>query len=152
MGGETMKFHPIALFVLALLLYGVGTAQEKALREVDLHRNVRLVLMPIPADMPEDLRERYADFLPLFEEALKAHTSDRPAESALTIRLVPKIKEIGSAKKKRAVACVTAFRRDSNKEFLCNFLIYSYVTGDTVNREEIEQFLNQQILGPMGVT
>jgi hypothetical protein len=139
------------ILVLMLLLSGIGATQEKAEREIDLHKNVRLIEMPMPQEMPEELRNRYQRFLPLFEEVLKENTSDRVLESALTIRIVPGIKKIGSSKTKRVIARVTAYRKDSKKEFIGNFLLYSYATGETVSKQEIGQFLKKQILGPLGI-
>jgi hypothetical protein len=147
-----MRIRDAAL-VLALMLMFLATsgAQVAPERQIDLHDNVRLLLMPMPQDMPKELKARYESFLPLFEEALKENTSDRKPESALTLRLVPGTKEIGAAKTKRAIAKITAYCKDSKREFIASFLIYNYATGGTVNKEDISQFLKQQILGPMGI-
>jgi hypothetical protein len=152
-GGDIMRFQ-CALQVLALVLMfsGMSGAQEKTEREINMHNNVRLLLMAVPLDMPKELKDRYESFLPLFEEVLKENTSDREPDRAITIRLFPGVKEIGSAKTKRAIAKITAYRKDSKKEFIGNFLIYSYATGRTVNKEEIGQFLKQQILSPLGIS
>jgi hypothetical protein len=148
-----MRLHDAAIFLALVLLFSCSVgAQEKAEREIEIHTNVRLILMAIPPEMPKELRARYQQFLPLFEEALKESTSDRGLESALTIRLVPDMKEIGSAKTKRAIARVTAYRKDSKREFIGNFLLYNYSTGETVNKKDIEQFLKKQILNPMGLS
>lgn len=148
-----MRLSDVPIFLALMLLFScyVG-AQEKTEREIDIHKNVRLVLMSIPQEMPEELKDRYRHFLPLFEEALKENTSDQASESALTIRLVPGTKEVGSRKTKRVIAHITAYRKDSRREFIGSFLLYSYSTGETVNKEEIKQFLKQQILTPLGLS
>jgi hypothetical protein len=80
---------------------------------------------------------------------LKEKTSERSLASALTIQVSPGIKEVGSKRTKQPAARVTAFRRDSRSEWVANFLLTSYATGETINKEEIEKFLTIQILNPI---
>jgi hypothetical protein len=137
---------------LVLLLCGGLGAQEKAASEIDIHKNVKLVEMAAPQDMPEELRSKYDKFLPIFVEALKETISEQPSDDALTIRIVPGVKEIGSAKTKRVFAKVTAYRRHARSEYVGSLLLHSYATGETVSKEEIGQFLTKQILGPLGIS
>ena len=83
------------------------------------------------------------------KQALKEKTSERTATSALTIEVRPGIREVGAARTKQPAARITAFKKDSKSEYVANFLLHSYATGDTVNKEEIERFLTLQILNPL---
>ena len=145
-----MQFSSIRMhLVLALLIFPVGVwAQEKVEREVEIHKNVKLTILAATPDTPEDLGGQYRSFLPIFEEVLKQNTKDQSDECSLTLRLSFGIKEIGSAKVKRPMAKVTAFRRNSKQEFLGTLILYSYATSGLVNKEETEQFLKKQILEP----
>ena len=67
----------------------------------------------------------------------------------LFVLVAPGVKEVGSAKIKRPLAQITAYEKNSKNEYLGNLLLYSYVTGETVNKEEIERFLMRQILNPI---
>jgi hypothetical protein len=136
-------------WVLALLFFSLNVwAQENTGREVQIHKNVKLIEMPTTPDTPEDIAAQQRSFGPIFEQALKKSTVDEPEECALTIRLVFGIKEIGAAKTKRPTARVTAFRKGAKQEFVATLIIYSYVTSGVVNAEETEQFLKKQILEP----
>ena len=145
-----MQFSCIRMhLVLALLLFPVGVwAQDKVEREVEIHRNVKLTVLAAAPDTPEDISGQCRSFLPIFEEALRQSTKDQSDECSLTLRLSFGIKEIGSAKIKRPMARVTAFRRNSKQEFLGTFILYSYATSGLVNKEETELFLKKQILEP----
>jgi hypothetical protein len=138
----------LGILLLALSLW----AQDNAGREVPIHNNVKLIEMPTPADIPEDLKAQHKKFAPLFEQVLKKITTDESDECALTIRLTPGVKEIGSAKTKRPIARVAAYRRGARQEFVGTLILYSYTTSDLVNEEETEQFLRKQILEPAECT
>jgi hypothetical protein len=147
-----MKSGNALVLVGFVLLIVSLKAQDKVEREIDIHNNVRLIEMAIPQDMPEELRNRYQAFLPIFVETLKEKTSEQSPENALTFRVVPGIKEIGSAKIKRVVAKITAYRKNTKSEYIGSLLLHSYATGENVSKQEIGQFLARQILGPLGVS
>jgi hypothetical protein len=135
--------------VLAFLLFSWNAgAQEKAEREVNIHNNVKLVHLSISPEVPGDLAKQYQSFLPVLEESLKESTTDQPDECFLTIRVAAGVKEIGSAKTKRPLARISAFRRNSKQEYVGNFILYSYINAGPVNKEETLQFLKKQILEP----
>jgi hypothetical protein len=136
---------PVLIAVMLMLSCSVG-AQEKTEQEIEIHKNVRLIIMAIPQEVPEELKDRYQGFLPLFEEALKENTSDQALENALTVRIVPGIKEIGAAKTKRVIVYVTIYRKNSNKEFIASFLLHNYATGENVSEKEIGQFLKKILI------
>ncbi len=145
-----MRFRNVRMVAaLAFLFFSwsVG-AQEKPDREVEVHRNVKLIIMAPGPDIPEAIGAQYRNFLPILEQVLKENTTDQSDECALTLRVSPGIREIGAAKVQRAQARVTAFRRNSKQEYLGNFILYSYVTSGPVNKEETAQFLKKQILDP----
>ncbi len=139
------------LFMLLFLPLAIGNAQEKAENEVDIHSNVKLLEMPVPQDMPAELKAKYELFVQRLKEALQESTSERTPASALTIQVRPGVKEIGAAKTKRALARVTGYKKDSKMEYFANIYLHSYETGDTVNKTEIEKFLSQQIFTPLGM-
>jgi hypothetical protein len=140
---------PILFLLLLLPLWSVK-AQEKADRGIEIHSNVRLIEMPIPQDMPEEFRTKYQVFLQQLKTTLKEKTSERSSASALIIQVRPGIKEVGLNRTKRAMASITAYKKDSTNEFCGDLLLHSYATGETVNKEEIEKFLTMQILNPLG--
>jgi hypothetical protein len=115
---------------------------------VEIHKNIKLIETAAPADIPEDMAKQYQSFLPILEESLKENTTDQSDECLLTLRVAPGIKEIGSAKVKRPMARVSAFRRNSKQEYLGTFILYSYASSGPVNKEETGQFLKKQILEP----
>lgn len=137
------------LITLASLLVSWGVeAQQKANREIEVHKNVRLIMNAIPPDTPEEVVNHYNNFLPLLEEVVKENTKDESAECALTIRVTVGHREIGSAKVMRATARITGFRRGSSREYLGDFILHSYINDGPVNKEETTQFLLRQILEP----
>jgi hypothetical protein len=123
-------------------------AQESIDREVEIHKNIKLLMVTPAADTPQDMLAHYKSFLPVFEEALKENTVDQSDECTLTLRITAGFKEVGAAKVKRPLARVTAFRRNSRQEYVGSFILYSYVTGGPVNKQETGQFLKKQILEP----
>jgi hypothetical protein len=137
------------LFMLFFLPLCSAEAQEKADSETDIHNNVKLLEMPIPPTIPEDFKAKYQIFIGRLKQALKEKTSERSSTSALTIQVCAGIREVGSSRTQQPAARVTAFRKDSKNEYVANFLLYSYATGETVNKEEIERFLTMQILNPL---
>ena len=124
-------------------------AQENSERETQFHRNVRLIEIAVKPSVPADLAGQYQKFLPMFREVLKENTKDQGDEKALVIQIAAGVKEVGAAKTKRAQARVTAFCRNSRKEYVGNFTLHSYTSNGPVNREETERFLRKQILEPM---
>jgi len=145
-----MQFPNIRMFVaLAFLLFSWSVwAQEKVNREVEIRKNIKLIEMAAEPETPADILKQYQGFLPILEEALKESTTDQSDECALTLRVAAGLKEIGSAKTKRPMARVTAFRRNSKQEYLGTFILYSYITAGPVSKEETAQFLKKQILEP----
>ncbi len=137
---------PMMAILAALAFWPKAGAQESPDREIMLHQNVKLTEVAAKASIPAALSSQYRKFLPTFEEVLKANTQDHTDEKRLVIRVEAGVKEIGSAKTKRAVALVTAFCRNSRREFVGSLILHSYVTNGPVNKEEIEQFLRKQIL------
>jgi len=145
-----MQFRNILIMVaLASLCFSWSVwAQEKPEREIDIHKNVKLVQMAAGTNVPEAVLGEYKKFLPILEEALKEITADQSDECALTLRVTAGYKEVGAAKVQRAQARFTAFRRNSRQEYVGNFILYSYVNSGPVNKEETAQFLTKQILEP----
>ena len=139
----------LAPMVFAFVLFSWNVwAQEKVVREVEIHRNVKLVQLSIDPQVPDEMIKQYQSFLPIFEDALKESTTDQSDECSLTVRVTAGIKEIGSAKTKRPLARISAFRRNSRQEYQGNFLLYSYTTASPVNKEETIVWLKKQILDP----
>jgi len=138
--------------MLAALLFlsfsGSTWTQEKVDREIEIHKNVKLVIVAPGPDIPEAIASQYTNFLPILQETLKEITTEQTDECALTIRVAPGVREVGAAKVQRAIARITAFRRNSKQEFLGSLILYSYITGGLVNKEETAQFLKKQILDP----
>lgn len=121
-------------------------SQEQPRREVEIHRNLKLIEMTVAPEIPEDLAKDFQEFAPLLRDSLKEITGDQSSECALTIRVSASMKEIGAAKKRRAVARITAFRRNSTQEYVGDFILHSYASAGPVNKEETIQFLQRQIL------
>ncbi len=117
-------------------------------RRVDIHQNIRLIELAAAKDIPADILDNYRAFLPMFKEVLQKNTKDQPDEKRMTIRVEAGVREIGSAKTKRALANVTASCRNSTRQYLGNLILYSYATSGPVNEAETEQFLRKQILEP----
>lgn len=150
MRGNRMKsIRYSVLFMLFSLPFCSVVAQEKAERETDIHDNVKLLEMPVPPNIPEEFRAKYQLFLGRLKQALKDKTSERSSASALVIQVCPGIREVGTSKTKQPAARITAFKKDSKSEYVANVLLYSYATGETVNKEEIERLLALQILNPL---
>ncbi len=74
-----MQFSSIRLhLVLALLIFSISAwAQEKVDREAEIHKNVKLIMMAIPPDTPEDIAKQYRSFVPIFEDVLKQSIKDQ---------------------------------------------------------------------------
>jgi hypothetical protein len=142
-----MRFfkYPIVIALTVLFASWSVWAQD---REVEIHKNVRLVITAASSDIPAGIAGQYQVFLPLLESVIKENVPDQSDECALTFRVIPIIKEIGAAKTKRAAARITAFRRNSKQEFFGNLILYSYVNSGPVNKEETQDFLMKQILQP----
>ena len=146
------KFRTHLIIGFLLISWSVW-AQENTGREVQIHKNVKLLEMPATGDIPEDIAAQHKAFSPIFEKVLKKNTADETDNCALTIRITLGLKEIGSVKKvKRPTARVSAFRRGAKQEFVGDFVLYSYMNSALVNEEETEQFLKKQILEPAACT
>jgi hypothetical protein len=145
-----MQFPKTTYFiVLAVLFFSWSVlAQEKPDRELEIHKNVKLVELVVGPDIPEDLVKQYRAFLSILEDSLKESTTDQSDECYLTIRVSAGVKEVGSAKTKRPLARITAFRRNSKQEYLGQFILYSYLNASLVNKDETIQFLKKQVLEP----
>ncbi len=145
-----MQFNKIPIIVVSIFLFFPLSAwvQEHIDRELEIHKNVKLVVLAPTPDISEDMAKQYQSFLSILEEALKVDTTDQSDECFITIRVKAGIKEIGSAKVKRPTAVFTAFRRNSRQEYQGTLILYSYATAGPVNQEETSQFLKKQILDP----
>jgi hypothetical protein len=146
-----MRLAKVPMFLALAFLFCAWSvwAQDNIIdREVEIHKNIKLVMLTPAADTPQDMVTQYKTFLPIFEQALKEGTADQSDECALTLRITAGFKEVGAAKVKRPLARVTAFRRNSRQEYVGSFILYSYVTSGPVNKEETGQFLKKQILEP----
>ena len=138
----------IVMAIAFLFFSWNGWAQKEVDREVEIHKNIKLIVMAPASDIPEDMATQFKNFLPILEEALKESTTDQTDECFLTIRVAPGFKEIGSAKVKRPFARISAYRRNSRQEYISNLILYSYINAGPINKEETLQFLGKQILGP----
>ena len=136
------------LAMVVLGLPGTAEAQGTANREIELHKNVRLVILQPLTNLPEKSEAEFQRFLPLLQEALTVLTSDEDSECALTFRVAAGIKEVGSAKVKRVFARVSAYRRHSDQEYMARIYLHSYATNGPVNKKEITEFVKEQVLGP----
>jgi hypothetical protein len=134
--------------LLVLLLSGIVWSQEKTEREAAITNNVKLVAIAPTPDLPESIQKQYRDFLPIFEQVLKENITTQPDECALTLRVVPGVKEIGASKVQRPLVRVTAFRRNSRQEYVSTLLLYSYASSGPVSKEETTQYLKKQVLEP----
>ncbi len=143
---------PIVPFLACLIGLGIlgnAWAQGRTDRETMIHRNVKLIEMAASADIPPNLSNQYRNVLPLFKKVLTKNTKDQPEEKRMLIRIAAGVKEIGSAKTKRALAHVTSSCRNSTREYVGNLILHSYLTNGPVNEQEIEEFLRKQILDPL---
>lgn len=145
-----MRLSPVPMFAALAFLFCSWNvwAQNKVDREVQIHTNVKLIVMAAADDIPEEIATQYRNFIPILQDALKEATEDQTDECALTIRASIGIKEVGAKKVQRPQASVSAFRRNSRQEFVGNLILYSYVNSGPVNKEETMQFLTKQILEP----
>ena len=130
------------------LISGSAWTQEKPEREMEIHKNVKLIHMGVDSTIPEDIVKQYRGFLQILEESLKENTTAQTDECFLTLRVAAGIKEIGAAKTKRPKARLTAFRRNSRQEYVGDLILYSYVNAGPVNKDEVSLFLKRQILEP----
>src|SRR5512139_2768845 len=110
-----MRFRNVSvLTAFAFLLFSCSSwAQDEVIREAAIHDNVKLTAAAPAKDIPEDIATHFRNFLPILEEALKESTADQSDECSLSVRAAVAVKEVGSAKVKRAQARITAFRRNS---------------------------------------
>jgi len=138
-----------ALMAFAILLYsGNAWAQGKVEREIEIHKNIKLIELAPAPEVSEDLMKLYQEFLPRFEEVLKKNTADQSEECLLTLRISAGVRTIGAAKTKRPTAQVTAFRKNSKEEYVAVLILYSYASSGPVDENDILQFLQKQILDP----
>jgi len=145
-----MQFPKILISTTAAVLLFSWTvwAQDKIDKEVEIHKNIKLVVFATAGDIPEDVVKQYQSFLPILEASLKEVTSDQSDDCSLTLRVAAAVKEVGSAKTKRPQAKISAFRRNSKQEYQGAFILYSYINSGPVNKEETNNFLKKQILEP----
>jgi hypothetical protein len=144
-----LSIVPLFAFFTGLGLCTPVLAQESAGQETQIHRNVRLVELEASPGVPANLSGQYEKFLPMFRDVLKENTKNQTDDKSLVINVSAGVKEVGAAKTPRAQARVTAFCRNSRREYVGNFILHSYVNNGPVTREETEQFLRKQILEPM---
>jgi hypothetical protein len=140
---------PMFAVLAGLGLLGNIAAQEEKDREIEIHKNIKLIQIAATPGIPADLASQYRGFLPMFRDVLEENTKDQGNENNMVLRVEPGIKEIGSAKTKRVQALVTSFCKNSRKEYVGSFILYSYINSGPVNKEETEQFLRKQILEPL---
>ena len=145
-----MKTYGVFLLLVFLTLFIPKNlvAQGRPSQATTIHENVKLIELPIPATLPEEVKSEYLSFLPLFEEVVRESTTDQSLDCELTIQVVAGVKKIGSKQTQRATARVTAFRKHAKREFFATLILHSYTTGKAVNKAEIKRFLQQRILGP----
>ncbi len=144
-----MRYNKLIVLLTFVLLSfpSIIWAQGAKDREIELHKNVKLIEIPAPADLPAELVGKYQHFLPVLEGVLREITVEEPSECALTIRVAAGMKEIGTAKVKRVYTRVTAFRYKATREFVGRLYLHNFVTGGGVSKEEIRDFLQQRVLG-----
>ncbi len=138
----------VSLLPVLLPLPQFVEAQDNPGHEIEIHKNVKLIEMTARASLPAELNGSYLSFLPLLEEVLRENTTEQPPECALTVRVVPGTKEVGSTKVTRALARVTAFRKNSKNEFMGTLILYSYATNGPLSKEETKRFLKLTVLDP----
>jgi hypothetical protein len=144
-----LPIFPFFACLAALGLWENVWAQGKTDREAMIHKNVKLVELAVGADIPADLANQYQKLLPMFRKVLMQNTKDQPEGKRMLVRVAAGVKEIGSAKTKRALAKVTSSCRNSTREYVGSLILHSYLTNGPVNEEEMEQFLRKQILEPL---
>lgn len=139
----------ISSALLFLMIAWSVCAQENTDREVEIHKNAKLYISAAGPEIPAGITSQYLAFLPMLESVLKENVPNQTDECALTIRVSPMVKEVGSVNKiKRAAVKITAFRKNARQEFFSNLLLYSYVNSGAVSKEETQQFIKKQILDP----
>lgn len=145
-----MQIPSIRVFIaFALLIFSGGVwAQEKTEREIEIHKNIKMIVLAPAPEISQDMAKQYQEFLPKLEESLKKDTTDQSDECLLTLRISAGVKTIGAAKTNRPTAHITAFRKGSKEEYIGVLLLYSYLTSGPVDESEISKFLKQQILDP----
>jgi hypothetical protein len=149
--GNIMKLLRVILLLISaiFLLSFYVPAQQEPNEPTEIHENVELIALPIPAAIPDELKGEYQRFLPIFEEVIEESTADQPPDSAVTISVVAGTKEIGSRKIQRVTAEITAYRKNAKHKYVATLLLHSYATGEAVNKEEITEFLKRHILDPV---
>jgi len=130
-------------------LLGNAWSQGIVDRETMIHRNIKLVEMVVSDDIPAHLADQYRQLLPLLVEVLTENTTDQPEEKLMLIQIRAGVKEVGSAKTKRAVAHVTSSCLHSTWEYVGDLILHSYLTNGPVNEAEMEEFFRKQILERM---
>ena len=146
-----MKYPATRVFLVILAAASFGAqwdlrAQATQNREIEIHKNVRLIVVPVQAVMPQQLKQKFESFLPVLQEALAETTSAETPECALTVRVTAGSKEIGTAKVQRVFARFVAYRRNSDREFVARLYLHSFITGGPVGQKEITDFLEERIL------
>jgi hypothetical protein len=129
----------------------ISVSADKSSREIEISRSVRLIEIAAAPDIPLDIAAQHQNFLPIFREVLQEKTQGWTGEETLVVRVSVAVKEVGAAKTKRAQARITAFLNNSRKEYVGQFLLYSYETNGSVSKEETGQFLKKQILEPLNI-
>jgi hypothetical protein len=144
-----MRFlkSPIVI-AFTVLCFSLSVLAQDADREVEIHKNVKLIVSAASSEIPAGIASQYLAFLPLLESTLKEIIPAQSDDCAMTLKVMPVVKEIGAAKRKQAAARITAYRRNSKQEFFGNLILYSYVNSGPVNKDETQDFLQKQILQP----
>ena len=127
---------PFFLWVIVLGLLENLWAQGITDRETMIHKNIKLAEMAVSADIPDNLAKQYRQLMPLFRKVLTQNTKDQPDEKRMLIRVEAEMKEVGSAKTKRALAHIASSCRNSTKEYVGDLILYSYITSGPVDEEE----------------
>ncbi|HSW38667.1 MAG TPA: hypothetical protein VLL97_04165, partial [Acidobacteriota bacterium] len=146
-----MKLHiiPLFAFLAGLGFCAQGLTQTVTERETEIHKNIRLIEVAVPKNIPADLVRQYRDFLPMFKETLKDVTRDQEYKDRLVIRVSAGIVEIGSSGVKYAQVRATSFCGNSKNEYVGNFLLHDFQTDGPVDREMTETFMRKQLLEPL---
>ncbi|MDR0842920.1 MAG: hypothetical protein LBP68_05815 [Acidobacteriota bacterium] len=146
---QIRKIWKIRMFIttfMLLLAWSAFAQQSDIERETAIHENIKLIALAPSDDLEQEIQKDYRTFLPILEEALKENTSDESDACALTLRVTPGMREVGSKKTQRAQVQVSAIRKNSRQEFIATFILYSYVNEGLVDKEETTQFLKKQVL------
>lgn len=145
-----MRLSKVLVLIVILFLgcSWIVCAQDNLDREVVINKNVKLFITGAHSEIPAGIAGQYSAFLPLLEAVLKENVSSQSDNCELTIKVAPIVKEIGSAKTKRAAAKITAYRKNAKQEFIGTLILYSYINSGPVTKEETQHFLQKQILDP----